>query len=166
MAGVKPINFGIIGLGAGTMNMIPELSTNPNANIVAAADTRKDALDRFTRDFGGRIYSNAEDLCKDPDVEVIYVMTPDEMHAEHAVLAAEHGKQVIFRTTGKSFGMVLYKSGSSVDYCPCRLLQMQARVRLAATPIYQQTSENNWHHSARPPPSTNTRMLNEEIHQD
>ena len=104
MAGVKPINFGIIGLGAGTMNMIPELSTNPNANIVAAADTRKDALDRFTRDFGGRIYSNAEDLCKDPDVEVIYVMTPDEMHAEHAVLAAEHGKQVIL---DKPMGLTL-----------------------------------------------------------
>ena len=95
MAGVKPINFGIIGLGAGTMNMIPELSTNPNANIVAAADTRKDALDRFTRDFGGRTYNNAEDLCKDPNVEIVYVMTPDEMHAEHAILAAEHGKQVI-----------------------------------------------------------------------
>ncbi len=104
MAGVKPINFGIIGLGAGTMNMIPELSTNPNANIVAAADTRKDALGRFTRDFGGRIYSNAEDLCKDPDVEVIYVMTPDEMHAEHAVLAAEHGKQVIL---DKPMGLTL-----------------------------------------------------------
>ena len=112
MAGLKPINFGIIGLGAGTMNMLPELSANPNAKIVAAADTRKDALDRFTKDFAGQAYSNPEDLCKDPNVEVVYVMTPDEYHAEHTILAAEHGKQVIL---DKPMGLTLDQCDAIIE---------------------------------------------------
>ena len=40
MTSNTPLNFGIIGLGAGAMNMIPELRANPNARIVAVADPR------------------------------------------------------------------------------------------------------------------------------
>ena len=38
MVSDSPLNVGIIGLGAGAMNMLPELNANPNARIVAAAD--------------------------------------------------------------------------------------------------------------------------------
>ncbi|MYB85069.1 MAG: gfo/Idh/MocA family oxidoreductase, partial [Chloroflexi bacterium] len=80
-----PLNFGIIGLGAGAMNMIPELRANPNARIAAVADPRDSARERFERDFGGRAYDDAEGLCADPGVDVVYVMTPDEMHAAHTI---------------------------------------------------------------------------------
>lgn len=99
-----PLNFGIIGLGAGAMNMIPELRANPNARIAAAADPRAPARERFERDFGGRAYADAAELCADPNVDVVYVMTPDEMHAAHTIMAAERGKQVIL---DKPMGLTL-----------------------------------------------------------
>ena len=34
-------------------------------------------------------------LVRDPAVEVVYIATPHQFHAPHAVLAAEHGKHII-----------------------------------------------------------------------
>ena len=112
MTNSTPLNFGIIGLGAGAMNMIPELRANPNARIVAAADPRPEARERFERDFGGRAYDDAEGLCADPGVDVVYVMTPDEMHASHTVMAAERGKQVIL---DKPMGLTLDECDSIIE---------------------------------------------------
>ena len=107
-----PLNFGIIGLGAGAMNMIPELHANPNARIAAAADLRPAARERFTREFGGPAYESAEQLCADPNVDVVYVMTPDELHAEHTVMAAERGKQVIL---DKPMGLTLDECDAIIE---------------------------------------------------
>ena len=107
-----PLNFGIIGLGAGAMNMIPELRANPNARIAAAADPRPAARERFERDFGGPAYADAEGLCADPNVDVVYVMTPDEMHAAHTIMAAERGKQVIL---DKPMGLTLEECDAIIE---------------------------------------------------
>ena len=107
-----PLSFGIIGLGAGAMNMIPELRANPNAKIVAAADLRPAARERFERDFGGPAYASAEYLCKDPNVDIVYVMTPDEMHSAHTVIAAEQGKQVIL---DKPMGLTLEECDAIIE---------------------------------------------------
>ena len=95
MTTAKPMNVGVAGLGTGAMNMLPELNANPHVKIVAGADPRTQATDRFKREFGGTTYADAVDLCADPNVDVVYVMTPDDMHAAHAVAAAENGKQIL-----------------------------------------------------------------------
>ena len=112
MASQRPINVGVIGLGAGTMNMLPELHANPNAKVTAGADPRPQALERFRKDFGAEAYPDAEVLCRSPNVDVVYVMTPDEMHAEHAVVAAEHGKQIIL---DKPMGLTLEECDRVID---------------------------------------------------
>ncbi len=40
-------------------------------------------------------YATVEELCADPAVEAVYVATPHQYHACHAVLAAEHGKHLL-----------------------------------------------------------------------
>src|SRR5262249_802231 len=49
----------------------------------------------FARDFNARAYADVGELVADPAVEVVYIATPHQFHAPHAVLAAEHGKHVI-----------------------------------------------------------------------
>jgi phthalate 4,5-cis-dihydrodiol dehydrogenase len=36
-----------------------------------------------------------DELCRDPEVDVVYIATPHQFHAPHAVAAAEHGKHII-----------------------------------------------------------------------
>ena len=95
MPSPTPIKIGIAGLGAGAMNMIPELHAHPYAVIAAAADLRPHALDRFRSDFGKPAFASVEEMCAKADIDVVYVMTPDAAHAEHAIVAAEHGKHVM-----------------------------------------------------------------------
>src|SRR5512147_687081 len=62
---------------------------------VAAADSRPEARARFTAEFGGRAYDDVETLCGDAEVEAVYVATPHQFHARHAVAAAGARKHVL-----------------------------------------------------------------------
>jgi phthalate 4,5-cis-dihydrodiol dehydrogenase len=91
------LRLGIIGLGqaiARIFQQYPHIEKLPY-RIVAAADLREEARTQFRRQFGGTAYDNAEDLCKDPNVDVVYVATPPHFHRPHVELAAKHKKHVI-----------------------------------------------------------------------
>jgi phthalate 4,5-cis-dihydrodiol dehydrogenase len=75
--------------------MLPTLAKDARVELVAAADPREDATRRFARDFGARTYATAEALIGDPAVEVVYVATPHQFHASHAMLAAARGKHLL-----------------------------------------------------------------------
>ena len=68
---------------------------DPRVRLIAAADPRPEARQQFASDFGGRTYDDVAALCADADVELIYVATPHQYHAEHARLAAAAGKHII-----------------------------------------------------------------------
>ena len=94
----RAMRIGIAGLGAGAVNALvarPGLTNHPDIELVAAADLRREARDAFASCYGGRTYASVEDLCKAPDIDAVYILTPGAVHAEHAIMAAEHGKQVI-----------------------------------------------------------------------
>jgi len=75
--------------------VIPTIERMPETELVAAADIRREALEGFVRRYEGRAHESVEQLCNDPDVDVIWVATPNNMHREHVVMAAEHGKHVV-----------------------------------------------------------------------
>ena len=75
--------------------MLPTLGSDPRVELVAAADLRSDATQRFAGEFSARGYATIEELCADRDVEVVYVATPHQHHSAHAVMAVQHGKHVL-----------------------------------------------------------------------
>lgn len=91
----SPMRFGVIGLGRAGASMLPALSAHPYSTVVAAADLRPAARERFTRDFDARAYESAAALCVDPNVDAVYIATPHQFHAEHCILAASHGKHMV-----------------------------------------------------------------------
>lgn len=89
------IRLGIAGLGFGTNLTLPDILRHSGYVITAGADPRPAARDAFTRAFGAAAYATVAELCASPDVDLVYVCTPAYLHAEQAVLAAEHGKHVL-----------------------------------------------------------------------
>jgi phthalate 4,5-cis-dihydrodiol dehydrogenase len=87
--------MGVAGLGRAFTLMLPTLAADPRIDLVAAADPRSEATERFSRDFGARTYASIDDLCADQAVEVVYVATPHQDHAVHVANAARHGKHVL-----------------------------------------------------------------------
>lgn len=90
-----PIGVGLAGLGLGAALTVPWIASDPRFRIVAAADPRAEARDAFTSAIDGRVYADLEELCRDPDVELVYISTPHFMHEEHALLAIDAGRHVL-----------------------------------------------------------------------
>jgi phthalate 4,5-cis-dihydrodiol dehydrogenase len=91
----RRLKMGIAGLGRAFTLMLPTLVADQRVDLIAAADPRSEATQRFAADFGARTYDTVEALCANPDVEVVYVATPHEHHAAHVRMATSHGKHVL-----------------------------------------------------------------------
>ena len=91
----RKLRLGVAGLGRAFALMLPGLVAHPNIQLVAGADPRAEARARFAADFGARTYDSVEALCADANVEAVYVASPHQFHAQHAILAAERGKHLL-----------------------------------------------------------------------
>ena len=89
------IRLGLIGMGGATNQILPSLRSHPDLRIVAAADLRPEARERFTSAFGAPAYADVEALCRDPKVNTVYIATPHQWHKEHTLIAAACGKHII-----------------------------------------------------------------------
>ena len=87
--------MGVAGLGRAFTLMLPTLVADPRVQLVAAADPRGEATQRFAQDFDARVHGSVDALCADPAVDVVYIATPHQDHAAHACLAAQHGKHAL-----------------------------------------------------------------------
>ncbi len=93
--GAVTLRVGIIGLGGGASDMIPAFVQHPHIRLTAAADIDPGQLEKFRSEFDAETYQEAEALCASPNVDVVYIATPNQFHTTHALLALEHGKHVL-----------------------------------------------------------------------
>src|SRR5437868_285419 len=91
----RRLRLGVAGLGRAFTLMLPTLRLHPRIQLVAAADPRAEARQRFASEFGARTYESLEALCDDADAEAIYIATPHEMHARHIKAAVARGREVL-----------------------------------------------------------------------
>ena len=90
------LGIGIIGLGGAAVAMIPRMAFNPRFKIIAAADLDTEILGRFARDFpDAATHTSAEEMCKDPRIDLVYIATPTILHSQHCELAMSYGKHVL-----------------------------------------------------------------------
>jgi phthalate 4,5-cis-dihydrodiol dehydrogenase len=86
----------MIGIGVGGAEILPAMEAMDSVEVAAGADVVPTTLHRFKERFpSAKTYDSAEALCKDPDVEAVWVSSPNRFHAEHTILAANHGKHVV-----------------------------------------------------------------------
>ncbi|KAF1023061.1 MAG: putative 4,5-dihydroxyphthalate dehydrogenase [Paracidovorax wautersii] len=95
MAYPAPLRLGVCGLWRAFSLMLPTLLGDPRVTLAAACDPREQARAQFARDFDAPVHDSIEALAQDPGVEVIYVASPHQFHAEHVAVAAAHGKHVL-----------------------------------------------------------------------
>jgi phthalate 4,5-cis-dihydrodiol dehydrogenase len=93
--GARQLRMGVAGLGRAFTIMMPTLANDSRIKLVAGADPLPEGRALFASQFDARSYATVEELCADPDVDVVYVATPHQHHAEHVRIAATHGKHVL-----------------------------------------------------------------------
>ena len=111
-ASERKLRIGVAGLGRAFAVMLPTFKADPRVRLVAAADTRAEARQRFAEEFSANAYATVEELCADPAVEVVYVATPHQWHAKHATLAAQHRKHLLIE---KPMALTLQECAAIID---------------------------------------------------
>ena len=87
------MNVGIIGSGGWASRYALSLQDSEKARLVAVAGgTRAPA---YAGKFGIRLEASVESLCAADDIDIVAVVCPHGVHAEHTVCAADQGKHVI-----------------------------------------------------------------------
>jgi len=91
------IRWGILGSGYVAGNFANGLRLARDCRLQAVASRRLETARMFAAEHGAQVsaYGDYEALVADPDVDVVYVATPNEFHVEHSLLAIEAGKAVL-----------------------------------------------------------------------
>ncbi|MBI3061853.1 MAG: Gfo/Idh/MocA family oxidoreductase [Deltaproteobacteria bacterium] len=91
----RKLKLGIVGIGVGASEILPAMESAPEIELVAGADVNRRVLETFHARYGAKVYDSIEKLCEDPEVEAVWISTPNKFHAPHTIIAAERGKHVV-----------------------------------------------------------------------
>lgn len=91
------LNVGIIGCGSFVRGMhIPILKANPKYHIYATMDVVEEAAKKLAEDTGAKYYTTDVDkLLADDTIDVVFITTRHDSHAELSIKAANAGKHIL-----------------------------------------------------------------------
>ncbi len=92
---MDPIRFGVVGAGTMGAAHAQTLATHPAVRVTAITSLDDAATRRVAEQVGARPLPDWEALVVDPEVNAVLVATPDHLHTEVTVAAAEAGKAVL-----------------------------------------------------------------------
>lgn len=92
----EKVRFGIAGSGMGAVTHAVELQHIDDAELVAVTSRSEERARKFAESYGAKSWStDYRRLLDDKDVDVVVIVTPNRLHLDHAVAAADAGKHVI-----------------------------------------------------------------------
>ncbi|KER35784.1 MULTISPECIES: Gfo/Idh/MocA family protein [Sphingobium] len=103
-AGAAPtrrIGYAIVGLGSyATRQIMPNFAGCEHARLVALVSGTPAKLDQYGAQYGIAAthrysYADFDRIRDNPDIDVVYVVLPNSMHAEYSIRAAQAGKHVM-----------------------------------------------------------------------
>lgn len=91
------VKVGVIGCGSiARMRHIPELNSNPNAEIVAVCDYVKQNTEKISREYHvKKTYTDYKDMLETSELDAVYVCATNILHAKMTVDALQAGKHVL-----------------------------------------------------------------------
>ncbi|NOY82317.1 MAG: Gfo/Idh/MocA family oxidoreductase [Kiritimatiellaeota bacterium] len=91
------VRIGIIGVGGIGKTNGRALDANSRGEVTALCDIIPKRMDEFEQELGRpmRKYPDFRDLCRDPEVDAVFVGTPNQVHVPAALEAVRCGKHVM-----------------------------------------------------------------------
>jgi uncharacterized protein (DUF3084 family) len=91
----RKIKVGIAGYGLCQFGAVFGFQDHPNVEVVAVTDLVPERCQGLSRDCRcEKTYPSLEEMVKDDQIEAIFCATDAPHHAEHCILALNHGKHV------------------------------------------------------------------------
>jgi predicted dehydrogenase len=92
----QKIKWGIIGLGHIAHNFAEELINITDVELVAVASRTLDKAEEFAVKYCvSKAYGSYDEIINDPNVDILYIATPHNSHAQIAIQALQNNKHVL-----------------------------------------------------------------------
>ena len=90
------MKIGTIGTGFIVKNILESVNKIDGISCEAVCSRSEERGKRLADEFAvSKIYTDLDDMCQDPEIDFIYVASPNTLHYEQAKKALLHGKNVI-----------------------------------------------------------------------
>jgi predicted dehydrogenase len=91
------VNFGIVGFGLHAVKrLMPGFQSATNCRVIALSRRTAARAHESARQYNVPLaFDSAEALCCSPEVDAIFVATPNSCHLQDVLLAVKHGKPVL-----------------------------------------------------------------------
>jgi predicted dehydrogenase len=92
----KQVRVGIVGMGIGQPNA-KAVADNPRGRVVALCDLVPERMEKFAPELPGpvRTYTDYKAMCRDAEVDAVFVGTPNQSHVPIALEAVRRDKHVL-----------------------------------------------------------------------
>lgn len=93
---MKKVRTGIVGMGIGKQNARGIIS-DPRGRVVALCDLVEERMAEFAKELPEpvKFYTDYREMCRDPEIDAVFVGTPNQWHVPVALEAVRNGKHVL-----------------------------------------------------------------------
>jgi len=135
----KKLGIALVGLGRySTFQLGPALQNTEHCRLSAIVTGSPEKAEKWSKDYDipqKNIYNyeNFDSIKDNPDVDIVYVVLPNFMHAEYTIRAAKAGKHVICE---KPMAMSVEEGKTMIEACQKAGVKLQVGYRLYYEPTH------------------------------
>ncbi len=135
---VKKLGWAMVGVGSLTMNQIlPAIAKSKYVKLAGLVSGHPDKAKAQAQKYGldpKFIYSyeNYESIKDNPDIDVMYIVLPNGMHAEYTIRAAKAGKHVLCE---KPMANTVEECQAMIDACKAAGKKLMVAYRMQYEPM-------------------------------
>ena len=137
----KKLGVALVGLGSyATHQLAPALGQTTLCRLAGVVTGSREKGQKWAKQYGfpeQSIYSydTMAQMAGNPDIDIVYVVTPNSLHAEHVIAAAKAGKHVI---SEKPFTATVAQAEAALAACRAAGVKLSIGYRLHFDPYHQE----------------------------
>lgn len=137
----KKLGFALVGLGNyATGTLAPAMQMTQHCRIAGVVTGSPDKGRQWSQTFGFPAtsiynYETMARIADNPDIDIVYVVTPNALHAEHVIAAAKAGKHVI---SEKPFTTNVPDAERAIAACKAAKVKLSIGYRMHFDPYHEE----------------------------
>ena len=137
----RKLGIALVGLGTYSTNQLaPALKQTQYCKLAGVVTGSKVKGEQWAKDYGFPVkniygYDTMSQLADNRDIDIIYVVTPNALHAEHAIAAAKAGKHVICE---KPMATSVAECDAIISACRAAKVKLSIGYRLHFDPYHKE----------------------------
>jgi len=114
---MEKVRWGVVGIsGIAQRRTVPEMiEASRKAELVAVMSRSGERAEKYAKEFGAEYwYTSLKELLSNPEVDAVYIATPNNLHREQVITAARMGKHVLCE---KPLGRTVRECEEMIEEC-------------------------------------------------